>query len=103
MALGQGQSTKSETEVINLTYHGFEPGRIDLKPGPIQLSIHNATRHPSLQFVLQDQKGNVVVPGVSLGSSAASHGRNSMVTLAVGTYTLKVTELPTYTMQIVVK
>ena len=95
-----GQS-KTEVEIVAFTVHGFEPERITHKPGSIQLEIHNATRFPSLEFTLVDSGGKAVQPAAKLGTAGARNHR-SMLNVGVGTYTMRITELPKYSMTIVI-
>jgi hypothetical protein len=97
-AIGQ---SKVETEIVGFTAQGFTPLRITRGPGPFQLAIHDATRIPSLEFSLFDASGKPVQSGVKLGPAQA-HSHRSVLTLGVGTYTLRITELPTHSMTIVI-
>jgi hypothetical protein len=96
----QGQN-KFEAEVVFFGFHGFEPTKITRQPGPFHLALHNGTRIPSLEFTLQDDKGKAVFSPVKLGQGASPHYRDT-INLGVGTYTFRVTELPKYTMTIVI-
>jgi hypothetical protein len=102
-ALAIAQNPRGQVEFLTFTPQGFNPSTINRHAGPIILDIRNATRLPSLQFVLVDQNNKTVVSPGRLGPSEKRRRVQIDLVLTPGTYTLRIQELPAHTAQIVVR
>ena len=99
----QAQTSRQpiEAEVVAFTAHGFQPPKITRKPGQFQLCLNNTTKLPSLTFSLDDGQSQFMPSTAKLGPTVA-FGYRQVLTLGVGTYTVRLKELPSYTMTIVI-
>ena len=99
----QAQTSRQpiEAEVVAFTAHGFQPPKITRKPGQFQLCLNNTTKLPSLTFSLDDGQSQFMPSTAKLGPTVA-FGYRQVLTLGVGTYTVRIKELPKYTMTIVI-
>jgi hypothetical protein len=100
-ALAQPASTKIQCETVSFTVHGFNPPKLTRPPGPFELIIRNSTRLPSLTFALEDSGARAAKTDSKVGVTG-SRKDQSVVDLPIGTYTVRIRELPAFTMQIVI-
>ena len=93
------QSTKLETEIIEFSYHGFSPRKIVRKPGAFMLSVNNITKNalifelvPATQALIPTNTVGTPPPlkSISLDHTTGSIKSRQMLTLAPGTYTLRI-------------
>ena len=92
-------STKLETEIIEFSYHGFSPRKIVRKPGAFMLSVNNITKNaltfelvPATQALIPTNTVGTLPPlkSISLDHTTGSIKSRQMLTLAPGTYTLRI-------------